>query len=162
MANVDPVVMSVSQETVKEAYLEAGRPDSYNPDNVFMAGTDQFSYSAAVEGIMVRERPAAHLIMGYFYAEALLLTETGATTGAIQIAGTDAYTQLPFLVTTCDYTLLGEELYAASAYLSREPKLLGSLKGQDAGKAILIVAILLGTLLSSVGVPQLARLLSAY
>jgi hypothetical protein len=100
--------------------------------------------------------------MGYFYAEALLLTETGATTGAIQIAGTDAYTQLPFLVTTCDYTLLGEELYAASAYLSREPKLLGSLKGQDAGKAILIVAILLGTLLSSVGVPQLARLLSAY
>ena len=134
VTNADPVVMSVSQETVKEAYIEAGRPDAFNPDNIFLAGTDQFSYAAAVEGIMVREKPAAHIMMGYFYAESLLLAETGASTGAIQIAGTDAFTQLPFFVTTCDYTLLGEELYAASAYLSREPRLLGSLKGQDIGK----------------------------
>ena len=71
---------------------------------------------------MIRDRPAAHIMMGYFYAESLLLAETGSTTGAIQIAGTDAFTQLPFFVTTCDYTLLGEELYAASAYLSGEPR----------------------------------------
>ena len=97
---------------------------------------------------MVRDRPAAHIMMGYFYAESLLLAETGATTGAIQIAGTDAFTQLPFFVTTCDYTSLGEELYAASAYLSREPKLLGSLKGQDVGKAIIIAVIIVGSFLS--------------
>jgi len=162
VANYDPVVMSVSQETVKEAYLAAGRPDAYNPDNIFVAGTEQFSYAAAVEGIMVRERPAAHIMMGYFYAESLLLAETGSTTGAIQIAGTDAFTQLPFFVTTCDYTLLGEELYAASAYLSREPKLLGSLKGQDIGKGILIVVIALGSLLATVGIPHLTYLFSAY
>lgn len=162
VSNYDPVVMSVSQETVKASYLEAGRPDAYDPDSIFIAGTDQFSYAAAVEGIMVREKPAAHIMMGYFYAESLLLAETGSTTGAIQIAGTDAFTQLPFFVTTCDYTLLGEELYAASAYLSREPKLLGSLKGQDAGKAILILVIVLGTLLATIGYPHLARLFSAY
>ena len=161
VANYDPVVMAVSQEVVKEGYLEAGRPDAYNADNIFVAGTDQFSYAAAVEGMMVRERPAAHIMMGYFYAESLLLTETGSTTGAIQIAGTDAYTQLPFFVTTCDYTLMGEELYAASAYLSREPKLLGSLKGQDVGKAVLIAVLLLGSLLSSLGVPFLTRVFAA-
>lgn len=161
VANSDPVVMSVSQETVKESYVEAGRPDAYDPDCVFIAGTDQFSYAAAVQGIMVRERPAATIMMGFFYAEALLLSETGAMTGAIQIAGTDAFTQLPFFVTTCDYTLLGEELYAASAYLSREPRLLGSLKGQDVGKAILIAVLLLGTLLATVGLPQLTRLFHA-
>jgi len=111
---------------------------------------------------MVRERPAAHIMMGYFYAESLLLAETGSTTGAIQIAGTDAFTQLPFFVTTCDYTLLGEELYAASAYLSREPKLLGSLKGQDIGKGILIVVIALGSLLATRGIPHLTYLFSAY
>ena len=162
VANTDPVVMSVSQETVKEAYLEAGRPDAYRADDIFIAGTDQFSYAAAVEGIMLRERPATNIIMGYFYAEALLLTETGASTGAIQIAGTDAFTQLPFFVTTCDYTLMGEELYAASAYLSREPRLLGSLKGQDAGKGILIVIIVAGALLASLGYPQFAHLFAAY
>ena len=158
VANVDPVVMSVSQEVVKEACLEEGRPDAYRPDDVFMAGTEQFSYAAALEGIMVRDRPAAHIMMGYFYAESLLLTETGSTTGAIQIAGTDAYTQLPFFVTTCDYTLMGEELYAASAYLSKEPRLLGSLRGQDVGKAVLILVLLAGTVLSTAGFDFLTRL----
>ncbi|MBT6147526.1 MAG: hypothetical protein HOH74_18965, partial [Gemmatimonadetes bacterium] len=162
VTSYDPVVMSVSQETVKEAYLEMGRPDAYNEDNIFVAGTDQFSYAAAVEGMMVREKPAAHIMMGYFYAESLLLAETGAMTGAIQIAGTDAFTQLPFFVTTCDYTLMGEELYAASAYLSREPRLLGSLKGQDIGKAFLIVALVLGTILATAGVPFISHALAAH
>jgi hypothetical protein len=79
--------------------------------------------------------------MGYFNAESLLLAETGASTGAIQVAGTDQYIQLPFFITTCDYTLIGEELYAASAYLSRDPRLLGSLRGQDVGKAFLMITI---------------------
>jgi hypothetical protein len=82
--------------------------------------------------------------MGYYYAESLLLAETGASTGAIQIAGTDSVSQLPFFITACDYTLIGEELYAASAYLSREPLLLGSLKGQDVGKALITLLIIIG------------------
>lgn len=160
--NSDPIVMAVSQEVVKEAHLDAGRPDAYNPDNVFMVATEQFSYAAAVDGIIVRERPATNILMGYFYAESLLLTETGATTGAIQIAGTDSYTQLPFFITTCDYTLMGEELYAASAYLAREPKLLGSLKGQDIGKSILLFVIILGTILASLGTPIITHLFTPY
>ncbi len=162
VTNRDPVVMAVSQEVVKEAYLEAGRPDAYNPDNVFLAATDQFSYAAAVEGMMVREEPATNIMMGYFYAESLLLAETGANTGAIQIAGTDSYTQLPFFITTCDYTLMGEELYAASAYLAREPRLLGSLKGQDIGKGFLIAVLVLGTLLATLDIPFLTHLFTAY
>jgi hypothetical protein len=80
------------------------------------------------------------------------LTETGASTGAIQIAGTDSDHQLPFFVTTCDYTLIGEELYAASAYLSKEPIQIGTLRGQDIGKAVILSVILIGTLLATVGV----------
>ena len=161
VVNNDPVVMSVSQEVVKEAYLEEGRPDAYRPDRIFMAATEQFSYAAAVEGIMVREKPAAHIMMGYFYAESLLLAETGSTTGAIQIAGTDAYTQLPFFVTTCDYTLMGEELYAASAYLSKEPRLLGSLKGQDVGKGLIMLLLVTGTLFASLGYDFLTLLFAS-
>ena len=100
---------------------------------------------------MLRERPAANFFMGYYYAESLLLAETGAATGAIQIAGTDAEHQLPFFITTCDYTLIGEELYAASAYLSREPALVGTLRGQDIGKAVVLGALVLGTFLVTLG-----------
>ena len=100
---------------------------------------------------MVREKPAAHIMMGYFYAESLLLAETGSTTGAIQIAGTDACTQLPFFVTTCDYTLLGEELYAASAYLSQEPAQIGPLKAQDYTKVLIVIIIIAGIVAISFG-----------
>ncbi len=161
VSNIDPIVLSVSQEVVKESYLEAGRPDAYVEDNVFMAASEQFPYVAAVSGIMIREKTAANFFMGYFYAESLILAETGAATGAIQIAATDSYTQLPFFITTCDYTLIGEELYAASAYLSREPLLLGSLRAQDIAKGIIISALVLGAALATVGIGFISFLFKA-
>lgn len=142
----DPIVMAVEQEVVKEAYAKVGRADAYNEDDVYYLTRSQFAYVAGVNGVMVRQRPATILYMGMFYAESLLLAETGASVGSIQIAGTDAVTQLPFFITSCDYTLIGEELYAASAYLSREPVLLGGLKGQDMAKAFIGLAILLGAI----------------
>lgn len=146
-----PIVMAVCQEMVREAYFAAGRPDAYREDTNFFISGDQFAYTAAVDGMMLRERPAANFFMGYYYAESLLLAETGATTGAIQIAGTDAEHQLPFFITTCDYTLIGEELYAASAYLSREPVLVGTLRGQDIGKGLLLGVMAVGTLAVTLG-----------
>ncbi len=149
--NIDPIVTAVSQEVVQQSYRQAGRPDAFNPDDVTYVASDQFSYVAAVSGRMVREQPGAIFLLGSFMAESLLLAETGASTGAIQVAGTDQFTQLPFFITTCDYTLIGEELYAASAYLSREPRLLGSLRGQDVGKAFLMITIILCCIALTVG-----------
>jgi len=161
VSNIDPIVLSVSQEVVKESYLEAGRPDAYIEDNIFLAASEQFPYVAAVSGIMMREKPAANFYIGYFYAESLILAETGANTGAIQIAATDSYTQLPFFITTCDYTLMGEELYAASAYLSREPLLLGSLRAQDVGKGILLIALVAGAILATFGIGFISYIFTA-
>ena len=145
----DPLVMAAEREVVREAYIEAGRPQNYRPEDIFFVTDSQFGFVAAVDGIMLRERPAANFYMGYFYAEALILAETGNLSGAIQIAGTDADTQIPFFITACDYTLMGEELYAASAYLSRHPTLLAQLKGQDIGKAIMTASLLLGVIVAS-------------
>jgi hypothetical protein len=154
------IVMSAAQETVKEAYIDAGRPDFYNADRINYLTDDQFGYAAGVDGMMLREKPGAIFYMGTFYAESLILAETGHSTGAIQIAGTAMPSQLPFFVTACDYTLIGEELFAASAYLSKEPLLLGSLKGQDIGKAIMLIILIVGMILVSIGFTQIASLLT--
>ncbi|MBN2465982.1 hypothetical protein JXD38_10220 [candidate division WOR-3 bacterium] len=138
----DPIVFTVAQEMVRQSYTGAGRPDAFNQDMVFFVTDQQFAYAAAVDGIMTREKPATNFLIGMFWAESLILAETGALSGAVQIAGTDAISQLPFFITACDYTLIGEELYAASAYLSREPLLLGALAAQDYSKLIIIVLLL--------------------
>ncbi|MCK4329495.1 hypothetical protein KAX02_06595 [candidate division WOR-3 bacterium] len=153
------LVMTAAQETVKEAYYDAGRPDIFNPDNIFYLTDDQFGFAAGCDGIMVREKPGAIFFMGSFYAESLILAETGHSTGAIQIAGTAMPSQLPFFVTACDYTLIGEEFFAASAYLSRDPLQLGSLKGQDWGKLIFFALIVVGTVLMTFGITVIRNIL---
>ncbi len=155
----DAIVYMVARQVTKEGYMEAGRPDSYNEDNVFFVTDSQFAYAAAVDGIMIREKPATNLFLGMFWAESLLLAETGNMTGAIQIAGTDSVTQLPFFVTACDYTIIGEELYAASAYLSKEPILTGSIKAQDWGKLIILILTILGVFASLVGLSFFSSIL---
>ncbi len=142
----DPVMLAMGQEVVKEAYTQAGRPEVYNPDNVSYVSAMQFPYVAAVNGLMTREKPATCFYMGVFHAESLLLAETGSGTGAIQISGTDQLAQIPFFVAATDYTLIGEELYAASAYLSQEPSQIGPLKAQDWTKVAIIIFIVAGIL----------------
>jgi hypothetical protein len=127
---------------VRESYTSIGRPDIFDPDRVYFVTDSQFAYAASIDGTMLREHPAANFLIGYFAAESLIIAETGSSTGAVQIAGTDAVSQLPFFITACDYTLIGEELYAASAYISKEPLLLGAIKGEDWGKVVIFAAII--------------------
>jgi hypothetical protein len=155
----DYIVMPIAQEIVREAHYAVGRPDTYDRNNVFYLTNVQFAYVAGVNGIMIRERAATNFFMGYFAAEALLMTETGNAVGAVQIAGTDAVTQIPFFITTCQYTLIGEELYAASAYLNREPMLLGNLKAQDYFKFVITSIVLVGAVLATFEITGLTLLL---
>ena len=153
----DPIIMIVAQETVKNAYIDEGRPDLYREENIYYIAAQQFAYAAAVSGLMIREKSAANFFIGKFYAESLILAETGASTGAIQVAGTDDMTQLPFFITACDYTIIGEELYAASAYLSNDPMQKGSLKAQDFLKVIEIIILIGGVIAATSGLWWIAH-----
>ncbi|MBJ48592.1 MAG: hypothetical protein CMG59_05405 [Candidatus Marinimicrobia bacterium] len=141
------IVMEAAREICKESYLQVGRPDLYHNDMVHYLAEDQFAYAAGINGIMIREKPAACIYQGKFYAESLLLAETGNRIGAIQIAGTGSSSQIPFFVTACDYTLIGEEFLTASAILSGRKDLLGSVRGQDLVKFIIIISIILLSIL---------------
>jgi hypothetical protein len=146
----DPTVYAVAQEAIQDAYNESGRPDLYDPDNVRFLSDRQFAFASGVAGLIQRERVAANFMFGEFYAESLIFAETGNIVGAIQIAGTTLFTQVPFFVAACDYTIIGDEFYATSAYLSREPVLLGSLVGQDIAKFLFALLIIVGAIISTV------------
>jgi hypothetical protein len=138
------LVMTSAREAVHAAYLSAGRSDSYNPDRIYYVSDEQFAFVAYAGGLMVRRKPAACFYFGCFFAESLILAENGNSVGAIQVAGTAETSQLPFFVASCDYTLLGEEFFAASAYLSGEPDQLGTLLAQDIVKGIVwVMAVVL-------------------
>ncbi|HDS01987.1 MAG TPA: hypothetical protein ENO22_11125 [candidate division Zixibacteria bacterium] len=145
----DPVIMSAAEETIQNAYINAGHPDLFKPDNIYYTTSSQFGYAAAVDGAITRIKPATVMLLGTFEGEALILAETANSIGAMQIAGTDSTIQLAFFLVACDYTLIGEELFAASGYLSGDEKIVASIKAQDYMKIIIIAILLAGGILAT-------------
>jgi hypothetical protein len=146
----DPIVLQVAEEMIASGFLDAGYPEDHKKDNCFFMVSDQFAYAAGLAGLISRKKPATALHFGHYAAESLLISEAGFAAGAIQVAATADATQLPFFITSCDYTLIGEELYAAAAYLSRDTQVLSNLKLSDYGKVIFGFLFLLGTILLTI------------
>jgi hypothetical protein len=149
----DPVIMTVAQEVIKESYNRSGHPERFRVDDINYVSSSQFGYAAAVEGLIIRQKPASVFLLGTFEAESLILAETGNIAGSIQIAGTDSTIQLAFFIVACDYTLIGEELFAASGYLSKDQSILASINAQDIMK-VLIVFFLIVAITSALIFPD--------
>ena len=145
----DPEALALTEATVQNAYRSEKKFSLYNPNSIRFLSEDQFAYAAGYMGMTHRENVGAAFLFGHFAAESLILAEAGQQIGAVQVAATTDAAQVPFFITACDYTLIGEELYAAGAYLSKDPVQTGSLRGQDLGKAIILGLILLGVALST-------------
>ncbi len=146
MPVTDTVILTMAEQVLREAYAEGGAPDAFHPEDIRFLSNDQFAFASGVVGMMNRERVAANFFFGSFAAESLILAETGQALGAIQIAGTPSTLQIPFFIAACDFTVIGEEYYAVTAYLTREPILLGSVWGQDICRILLASLIFATTL----------------
>lgn len=142
-------VMAIVEDVVRDAYRDEGRPGLFDPGNILFLSQEQLAFAAGYSGLMQREGVAAAFLFGEFAAESLILAEAGQQVGAMQVGASVSPEQVPFFICTCDYTLIGEELYAASAYLTREPVQLGSLLGQDRAKAVFFLLILIGVCIAT-------------
>jgi hypothetical protein len=144
VALVSPVFVPVMTTIIREAYRAENKLEAFNEDDIRYLPGGQFYFAIAAMGWMRRERIAASMLFGAFFAEALMLSETAQQLGAIQIAGTQQPMQIPFLIATCDYVLIVEEFLAAHAYIRREPVHVASLRTQDLLKALMMVLTILG------------------
>jgi hypothetical protein len=147
------------EESVGQAYADEGRPDAFSSEDMAFFAGQQFAYAAGVSGMIHREKPAATFYFGTFFAESLILAENAMQVGAIQVAGTPSTTQIPFFIAACDYVIIGDEYYAATAYITRQPTLLGSIVGQDRVKLLLLLLGLIGVVLGLFGLPVIVNLL---
>ena len=156
-----PEIYQISEGIVREAFVEANKTDAFRPENVRFLTSYVAAYEIAVDGILHRDRPAANLMFGPFMAEAMMIAERGNRLGIVQIAGTNAFLSLARFVATCDYVLIGDELFTAAAYLfkDKEPDRLDLVLAQDAMKLGALVLVLIGTVLASLGNNSIGQLL---
>jgi hypothetical protein len=145
----------VATEIIRDAYMAEGVIEKFQPEEMI-----QFlPVQASVMALADRERPAANIMIGYYWHESCIWAEAFGRVGAIQVGGTTNLYQIPFFAGACDYVLIGEEIYPVSAYLSEDPKLIATIAGQDTFKWISLILLLLGAILVTVGNHWLTDLL---
>jgi hypothetical protein len=149
----DAALVAVAEEAIKESYNQEGKLENFRAEDILFLTDRQFAFAAGVAGIIQREKVACSFMFGVYFAESLIMAENANQVGAIQVAGTPSTTQIPFLIAACDYVIIGDEFYAATAYLSREPTLVGSLVGQDMGKAAILLICIIGVIVATVQGP---------
>ncbi len=152
-------VWPVAADIVEAEYKLAGKGDQFNMDDIRFLSSAQFAYSSNYMGLMMREKPGANIMIGAYWAESLQLAETGGRIGAMQISGTANTHQIAFFLIVTDYCLIGEEIFAAGAYLTEDAPLIASLAGQDVGRIIGVILSVLGTILITAGSDMLLNLL---
>jgi hypothetical protein len=150
-----PEVFNLSRAVVRAGYERAGRPELFREDMVVFTSQDYFAYNNSVAYYLLREKPAASFLIGYFLGHGIYLGESGARAGALQIGGNHI-----FFVLCCDYFLLGEELYAAGAYASEDPEMLGSIAAQDMIKTLCLILMVIGVILMFARNDAIVKLLS--
>jgi len=146
------------EETLRAAYRNEGKPEAFDSKSIrYQPG--QSEYVTAVLGSFQRERPAVNMMIGGLYYEAVVIGEAGNVIGATQIGGTANIHQMPFIIATCDYALIGEEIFAASAYVTRDPLVTSGIASGDWMKALLIAVTVLGVVLELANVGVISQLL---
>ncbi len=142
-----PETMPLHLNAMRDGYADAGAMETLRTDDMRFFPGGLFFFAMGAIGWMLEEKPAACFYFGYWVADALLFAETGQTIQAMQIAGTDQLDNIPFFIAACDYTMIGEEFWAASAKLGKDPNLQGSLGAQDLFKLAALAIIVVGCLL---------------
>jgi hypothetical protein len=153
------VVYPIAREIVENAYRMEGKMDQFRVEDIVYLSGWQFGYSLGYMSLMQREKAGANIMVGGYWAEALQLAEVGYMVGAMQVSGTANIHQIPFFVVATDYTLIGEEIFAAGAYLSKDAAMIGSIVAQDIGKYISIALIIISFILLLFGNDFIVKML---
>lgn len=142
-------IIPVADEVLRTAYRLEGKLEEYEARKEEML--PWLRQQAQLVAFLLREKPATHIMIGPFWHESVQIAETGGRVGAVQIGGTGRLYQIPFFAAVCDMNLIGEEIYAVSAYLQRTPQMLASIATEDYFKVIGIIVVIIGTILATLG-----------
>ncbi len=150
--SVLPIAYNIQSEIMREAYEMAGKPEEFDPLEtiIYIPNGAERPY---IVNETWRRKPGAGILIGGWYHQTIIFSEALQRAGAMTLGGTDTIHNIPFMVAANNYSVIGEEMFAMSAYLSDDPLLANSLAGQDIGKYIVIGMTILGIILGAAGFP---------
>jgi hypothetical protein len=142
----------LGQDTLRSAYRAINADSQYDPSASELSGLTPYSYAAGVLPVVYDQQVSLNVLTGSFGSEVALIADAAERTGSLSLGGSDDPTAQAVLYATAQETLVGEELYAAGAYLQAGASHTASVRVQDLFRWIIILMILAGAALKIVGV----------
>ena len=149
----DASLAILSQDTLQAGYRAAGAEEQYRFSTGRLTGLTPFSYAAGAIPTIHDESVSANIILGDLGPEAGLLAEASDRQNASLIAASDNLSAQSIFYAAAQEPLVGEELFAAGAYVGAGPWHDASLNVQDILRWLIILAILIGAGLKVLGAP---------
>jgi hypothetical protein len=149
----DASLSILSQDTLQAGYRAAGAQDQYRFTTGRLTGLTPFSYAAGALPAIHDENVSANIVIGDLGAESALLAEAADRENTSLIAASDDLSAQSIFFATAQDPLVGEELFAAGAYVGAGASHEASLHVQDILRWIVILAIILGSVLKFLGAP---------
>ena len=149
----DASLAILSQDTLQSGYRAAGAEEQYRFSTGRLTGLTPFSYAAGAIPTIHDENVSANVIMGDFGTESALLAEASDRENTNLIAASDNLSAQSVFYASSQEPLIGEELFAAGAYVGAGASHDASLNVQDILRWLIILAIILGAGLKILGAP---------
>jgi hypothetical protein len=153
------VYIPIIADILQTAYLAEGHPEKYKPESITYYSNERWAWASGVMGQIAREKPASLIMIGAWKGESLMFLETAAIHGVMAVGGTAYTAQIPFIVLCSRACLIGEEMFAAAAYISKDPISIATISGGDMGRFFIMAVTAIGVILATVGVKLLPSLL---
>lgn len=148
----DGVITILSQDTLQYTYRSLATEERYDPTSARLTGLTPMAYAAGALPAIHDEQVSTNIMAGHFGSEVALLTEAGERTHSLTVGGSDSISAQAVMYATADEPLLGEELYAAGAYLGEDRAHNASLRVQDILRWVLVVTMIIGAMLKLLGI----------
>lgn len=149
----DAALSLLTQDTLHAGYIAAGAEESFVPTTGRLTGLSPFGFAAGAMPILRDEKVSANILMGHFGPEAALLAEAAERENVITIGASDSLAAQSILFAMGQDALIGEELFAAGAYLGAGASHTASVTVQDILRwTIIIVIIPLGVIAKLMGI----------
>ncbi|GAB4522827.1 MAG: hypothetical protein Fur0018_05090 [Anaerolineales bacterium] len=147
----DGALAVLTRDTLRAAYQDMGQATQYQPVAGRLTGITPFAFAAGIQPIIADEEVSANVLIGHFGPEIALIMEAGERKNNLTLAGSDHLAGQAVLYTGTQEPLIGEEVYAGSAYLQAGTLHTASLRAQDIMRWLVIIAILGGAVLRFLG-----------
>jgi len=148
----DAALAILSQDTLESAYKAAGFEELYQPSNGRVTGLTPFSYAAGAMPLVRAEQISINALIGDFGPEAALIAEAADRENALVVGAASDPAAQAVLFTAASDPLQGEELFAAPAYVGRDPAQRASLQAQDLLRWLLIASLIAAAALKLAGI----------